>query len=284
MKSLVSIVRRRYTLILSTILGVLVLSFLGTILVSHIVDNRKTILPEVSWRDYFGDLDYMAIDNLLVEQKEIASDFSESRGMIFLTFDDGPSEHTEKLLDILKKHETKATFFVTGRGEDAVIKREYDEGHTVALHTWSHDYSIIYRSVDSFFSDLALVAERVKRITGNDAKIIRFPGGASNLVSTKYDNGIKIMSFLTQEVIKRGYAYFDWNIDSNDAGNIDSADIVYENVTSHLKNGTNIVLQHDTKDFSIDAVERIIEYGKSQGYIFEALTPDSPAIRHRTNN
>ncbi|MBR5370349.1 MAG: DUF5011 domain-containing protein, partial [Bacilli bacterium] len=121
-----------------------------------------------------------------------------SNGIIYLTFDDGPNSGTTNvILDILKEEGVKATFFVTNKGPDELIKREYDEGHTVALHTASHDYAIVYASDESYFNDLNIVSERVKRITGEESKIIRFPGGASNTISRRYSNGI--MSRLTQE-------------------------------------------------------------------------------------
>ena len=206
-------------------------------------------------------------------------------GTIFLTFDDGPWTDTNRLLDILKKYNVKATFFVTGNGDDAVIKREYDEGHTVALHTWSHDYSYVYSSVENYFNDLALIQNRVKNITGYTPTLIRFPGGSSNTVSRRYDGGTHIMSTLVQEVTKRGFTYFDWNISSGDAGSTTIPYEVYLNVINNLKpNGASVVLQHDSKNFSIDAVEAIIQYGLSNGYTFDRLSANSPDAHHPVNN
>ena len=97
-----------------------------------------------------------------------------------LTFDDGPNNtYTPIILDVLKKYDVKATFFVTNSGKDELIKREYDEGHAIGLHTASHSYEKIYVSTTAFFNDLDLVAARVKRITGMDATLTRFPGGSS---------------------------------------------------------------------------------------------------------
>ena len=179
---------------------------------------------------------------------------------VYLTFDDGPSEHTSRLLDILGKYNVKATFFVTGNGSDEMILREYQEGHSIGLHTNTHEYSYIYSSVDNYFDDLNAVRYRVKRITGYESNLIRFPGGSSNTVSMNYDGGIHIMSILTDEVSKRGFYYYDWNVLSGDAGETENTDEVYNNVISTLKEGNSIVLQHDTKGFSVDAVEKIIQY------------------------
>lgn len=206
-------------------------------------------------------------------------------GSIYLTFDDGPnSGTTDVILDILKEEGVKATFFVTNKGPDELIKREYDEGHTVALHTATHDYSIVYASGESYFNDLYSVQDRVKRITGYESKIIRFPGGSSNTVSRRYSNGI--MTYLTQETLNRGFRYYDWNLSSGDAaGGTPTADDIYNNVVNSLrKDRMNMVLMHDIKPYTRDALKRIIEYGKANGYYFEKITMETEMVTQRVNN
>ena len=88
------------------------------------------------------------------------------------------------------------------------------------------------------------------------------------------------MKALAKEVVKRGYYYFDWNVSSGDAGGTTTSDGVYYNVINYLKSGTSVVLQHDVKKYSVDAVEKIIQYGLENGYTFERLEESSPAIRH----
>ena len=119
---------------------------------------------------------------------------------IYLTFDDGPSlDITPKILDLLKKHNIKATFFVINRNSntDYLIKRAYNEGHTIGLHTSSHNYSKIYANETAYFNDLANIENKVIKITGTSSKIIRFPGGSSNTVSRNYNKGI--MTRLTKQ-------------------------------------------------------------------------------------
>lgn len=207
-----------------------------------------------------------------------------SNGVIYLTFDDGPNSGTTNvILDILKEEGVKATFFVTNNGPDELIKREFDEGHTVALHTASHDYSIIYSSEEAYFNDLYSVQNRVKRITGYESKIIRFPGGASNTVSRRYNSGI--MSRLTKEVVNRGFKYYDWNVSSGDAGSTTQASGVYSNVVNSLRHDrVNMVLMHDIKPYTRDAIRDIIRYGKNNGYRFEKITMDTEMITQRVNN
>ena len=207
-----------------------------------------------------------------------------ANGTIYLTFDDGPSVHTARLLDVLKKYNVKATFFVTGSGDDSIILREYQEGHTVALHTFTHDYAYVYQSEENYFEDLTRIQNRVKNITGVAPTLIRFPGGSSNTISSKYDGGQRIMSKLVKSVGDRGFTYFDWNISSGDAGGATTSDAVFNNVINSLRSGAMVVLQHDTKGFSVDAVERIIQYALNRGYTFAPLTASSFAAHHGVNN
>ncbi len=212
------------------------------------------------------------------------SNSGSNKGVIYLTFDDGPNEGTTNvILDILKEENVKATFFVTAKGPDYLIKREYNEGHTVALHTASHDYSYLYKSVNNYYNDLFKVQDRVKKITGQTAKIIRFPGGSSNTISKKYSKGI--MSTLTKDVVNKGYRYYDWNIDSDDAGSTKTSSGVYNNVIKNLrKNRSNMVLMHDIKVHTKDALRNIIRYGKNNGYTFEKITMSTPMVTHGVNN
>ncbi len=211
------------------------------------------------------------------------------KGVIFLTFDDGPSTYTSKILDILKKYNIKATFFVTSNGSDKLIKREYDEGHTVALHTATHSYKKVYASVDDYFKDLDKVKTRVKNITQEDATIIRFPGGSSNTVS-KFNKGI--MTILTNEVLNRGYHYFDWNISVEDAGSCankkstsDKEKCIYNNFVKGLsKNKMNVVLMHDIKSYTANKLEDMIKFAISKNYTFDKITMDTTQIHHKVNN
>lgn len=206
--------------------------------------------------------------------------------VIYLTFDDGPSNVTLQILNVLKEENVKATFFVidNGRDLDYIIKRAYDEGHTIALHTKSHNYSYIYASEENFFNDLVSIQNTVKNITGYDSHIFRFPGGASNMVS-RFNPGI--MSRLSVETVNRGYYYFDWNVDSNDAGGATTSDAIYRNVVNNLSpNRANVVLMHDagTKQATANALKDIIRYGKNNGYNFDKLTESSSPVRHHVNN
>jgi len=202
--------------------------------------------------------------------------------VIYLTFDDGPSQHTPKLLNILKKYQVKATFFVVKNGYASTINRIAKEGHSVGIHTATHNFKKVYASEDAYFADLNTIQSVIKRQTGSETSILRFPGGSSNTVSC-FNPGI--MTTLSQSVKEQGFRYFDWNVDSNDAGGARTATQVYNNVIKGIgKKKISIVLQHDTKGFSVDAVEKIIVWGLKNGYRFLPLDTTSPVCEHPIKN
>ena len=206
---------------------------------------------------------------------------------IYLTFDDGPSYLTESILNILKEGNVPATFFVTSRQIDKysnIIKRMQEENHTVALHTSSHNYSYIYSSDENYFNDLNIIRNEVHNITGVKSRIIRLPGGSSNTVSKKYNQGI--VTRITNRLTDNDFYYFDWNIDSEDASGNLPKEVIYANVTNRIHSGTNIILMHDsaTKKTTVEALKDIIKYAKENGYTFAKITKKTPQIHHHINN
>lgn len=205
---------------------------------------------------------------------------------IYLTFDDGPSNTvTPKILDILKRKQIKATFFVIGTKHDDVLKRIYDEGHAIGLHSMTHRYNEIYVSNEAFYNDLNAISDKVYNVLGIRSRLFRFAGGGSNTVSRKYNRGI--MSFLTKDVQEKGYHYFDWNVSSGDAGEAKNKNDVYRNVTNNLrKDRANIVLMHDSRNNykTLDALEGIIDYGLKNGYQFLPMDMTTKPYHHKVNN
>ena len=204
--------------------------------------------------------------------------------VIYLTFDDGPGPYTDRLLDTLAKYNVKATFFVvdTGAKYYNVLKRIVKEGHSIAVHCTNHVYADIYASEDAYFADLENMKNIIYEQTGVSTQLIRFPGGSSNTAS-KFNPGI--MTRLTKAVRARGYQYFDWNVDSNDAGGAkDSATVANNVITGCSNRRVSVVLQHDIKSYSVDAVEEIIVWGLANGYTFMALDVTSPHAHHGIKN
>lgn len=210
--------------------------------------------------------------------------------VIYLTFDDGPGSHTQRLLNLLEQYNAKATFFVvnTGYKMKTLLNAIVDGGHGIAIHSKTHKYEEIYASEEAFFNDLRQMQQIIKDATGVTTTMIRFPGGSSNTVSRKYCEGI--MTRLTQAVTDQGFQYFDWNVSSGDAGGVKGTDAektaqVVTNVIKGIEGKQYaVVLQHDIHDFSVDAVEQILIWGIQNGYTFQALTPNSPTCHHPVNN
>ncbi|MBQ4284805.1 MAG: polysaccharide deacetylase [Lachnospira sp.] len=203
---------------------------------------------------------------------------------IYLTFDDGPSIHTPKLLEILDRYNVKATFFVVGNnGSYSIIKDAYSRGHSIGLHTYSHKYKQIYASKEAYLADLEAIQDVVFKATGHKSYIIRFPGGSSNSISTPIKKGI--MTELANMVTAKGYQYFDWNVDSNDGlGKLTRKEIANNVIAGIKKHNSSIVLQHDIWLESVYAVEDIIKWGLANGYSFAPLTMNSFAAHHTISN
>ena len=227
--------------------------------------------------------------NKVSENKTAESKTTTSNGksIAYLTFDDGPSSITNSVLDILKKYNVKATFFVINSGSynKTTLQREVNEGHTIGLHAYDHNYAIAYKDDNSYLDGIDKLRAKVKADTGFDSHYIRFPGGSSNTISKRYSKGI--MSRITKTAKQRGYKYYDWNVDDDDAGRARTADDCYNNVVRELiPNRSNIVLMHDfgTNKKILDALPRIIEYCQKNGYTMLPIDDNTPEIHHGISN
>ncbi len=206
------------------------------------------------------------------KQTEWNTSHNNGTNTVYLTFDDGPSENTAKVLDILDAFGAKATFFVTGNDADyrSSIKDAYDRGNAIGMHTMTHDYSI-YASEETYFNDLHQVEEVIKEQIGYVPYLVRFPGGSSNTVSRNYCSGI--MSTLAQDLVAQGYQYYDWNVSSSDASaaTVDTETIVSSSCVEGYPNV--MLLFHDSasKTTTVEALPRIIEFYRDRGYEFKAI-------------
>ncbi|MGM9942195.1 MAG: immunoglobulin-like domain-containing protein [Bulleidia sp.] len=207
---------------------------------------------------------------------------------IYLTFDDGPGASTGRLLDILDQYNVKATFFTTSMyGYTDYIGEEARRGHTVAVHTLSHNYANVYSTTDAYWADFDAQNEVIRQQTGNTSSLFRFPGGSSNTVSANYCAGI--MGRLVDQSYEKNLVYFDWNVSSGDAGSITDTNVIIQNIKNGITACTNagvpsIVLQHDYKSFTVDAVEPVIVWALENGYEFAPLSAESYIVHHGLNN
>lgn len=254
-------------------------------------DITKNVIVQNDIKEEIGDykITYIVEDSsgnkTMVTRNVKILDKKKNIGTIYLTFDDGPSNNTSKILDILKQEDIKATFFLVNFNSsyNPVVKRIYDEGHSIGIHSYTHNYKLIYSSVSAYFDDLNKMNDKIKTITGSDTKLLRFPGGSSNTISS-FNKGI--MTTLVKEVTNAGYHYFDWNVDSSDAWSARNSNDVYNNVINNLKKGINIVLMHDlsSNEKTVNVLEKIIKDAKEKGYIFANITMNTKEIHHGINN
>lgn len=200
---------------------------------------------------------------------------------VYLTFDDGPSKNTDRILDILDDYNVKATFFVCGKtDEDSLnaMKRIVADGHTIGMHSYSHNYSQIYSSLDAFKDDFSKIENLIYDTTGVEAEFYRFPGGSSNKVSnTDMSQYIK---YLNDSNIK----YFDWNVASGDAtSKAYTSDELVENVMRDVvKYKTSVVLLHDAnnRNETVEALPTIIEDLQAKGALILPITDETTLIQH----
>ena len=203
------------------------------------------------------------------------------RKVAYLTFDDGPSSNTERILQILNEQDVKATFFVTGRAAEhylPMLKQAVQRGHVLGNHTFTHNYQRIYTSVEAFKADVDRLNRFLKEKVGVETDLIRYPGGSNNRLSRKF-GGRSVMNAITREMSKLGYQYFDWNVSSTDAAAVVQPKEEIINAVKGNSAGKNeiIVLMHDmdVKTTTVQALPEIITYLKQQGYQFDILRRDS---------
>lgn len=256
------------------------------VVVSGKVDTKKEGDYVITYRvkDSSGNTSVVRRTVYVYRKQLTANSKNPGKKVVYLTFDDGPGPYTKRLLDILDKYGVKATFFVTNQNSkyQDMIGEADRRGHTIALHTYSHNWDI-YKSEEAYYKDLEKIQAICVKQTGKRSTIVRFPGGTSNTVSRKKCKGI--MTKLTESLSYHGYLYCDWNVSSGDAGGTTSRDKVVKNVISGIKkHNVSIVLQHDIKKYSVEAVEEILAWGLANGYTFLPMTESTPMVHQRPNN
>ncbi len=199
---------------------------------------------------------------------------------VYLTFDDGPSANTDRILDILNQYGVKATFFVVAKdGYTDQYRRIVEDGHTLAMHSYSHKYSEIYASLDAYKEDLTKLHDFLYELTGEDCNIVRFPGGSSNTIS--HVDMWELIEYLN----KTDMVYYDWNVSSGDAsGGRKSIDQIKKNVLDNIDQFSNaVVLFHDAsgKDSTVDALPAIIEeILESDNTVLLPISDDTVRVQH----
>ena len=245
------------------------------------LDNKK-----IGWgikrNDNHNQPDLGSVNKQIIDEENGIAMGNKDSKKVYLTFDEGyEAGYTEKILEVLKQNNVKATFFVVGKEDEEsqeMYKRIVNEGHTLGMHSYSHKYSVIYDSLENFEDDLTKIQNYLYDITGEDCHYYRFPGGSSNQVSnTDMKEFIKYLN--DQDV-----TYFDWNVTSGDAtSQAYTADELVDNVLEDVvKYKTSVVLLHDanTKETTVEALGPMIEALQAQGVELLPITEDTTVIQH----
>lgn len=279
-------IRRAKTMILFITVAIIVVITSG-ILAEKIFIQNNAIASEAEESENESDksgnnvADDVAFVEKYLNQQEHGQmpDGADGKKVVYLTFDDGPSETvTPQILDILKEEDVKATFFIVGHALEKsdvakeILKRESEEGHSIGNHTYSHNYKYLYPNktvnVDNFMSDIEKTNSAIREVLGEDFSVraIRFPGGHMTWKGTKA---------LDEVLWAKDYHYVDWNSLSKDSeGKSKNADQLFEQVIETAKGREKaVVLMHDNygKEETAKALPKIIEYFKEQGYEFRTM-------------
>lgn len=258
---------------------------LETRLLVEAYDSKESIGAVASQQDEMEQNEVEDYTNSLSGNSASGNTVSENKIHVYLTFDDGPSDNTDQILDILKEYNVKATFFVVGKSEKytPLYRRIVEEGHSIGMHSYSHRYSEIYQDVESFGQDMKRLQQLIYDKTGVISNIYRFPGGSSNTVS-KVDMG-ELIAYLGGQ----GITYYDWNVSSHDADNNNgelTVDDIVESVTGNIQTRDNsIVLMHDANDkrLTVEALPIIIEKLQAMDHVeILPISEDTVKIQHTT--
>jgi peptidoglycan/xylan/chitin deacetylase (PgdA/CDA1 family) len=194
------------------------------------------------------------------------------RKIAYMSFDDGPSNVTPKILDTLKEYDVKATFFIIAgnikEDEIDILKRIIEEEHSIGIHTYSHKYNDIYSSVEAYLEDFYKVYQLIYEATGVKTNIFRFPWGSSNTYNKK------IKKELITEMERRGFSYFDWNVSAEDSIGNPSQAVIKKNILKDLDRfNAPIVLMHDSaiNNNTAKILPEILTIMKDKGYVFDLL-------------
>lgn len=206
----------------------------------------------------------------------VPADYVREQGTVYLTFDDGPSQNTQSILYILRKYNIKATFFVVPTRTEACyaeLRAIAAEGHAIGVHSASHEYEKIYSSVEAFLEDFYEAWDIIRDATGISTQIFRFPGGSKN------DFDEKTRDAIIEEMTRRGFRYYDWNVESGDVGGATWTQM-YNSIPSDIKTKyRSVVLMHDTSYNAVLVLEDVIKVLVNEGYKFDRINDDTMPVQ-----
>ncbi|MDR9748709.1 polysaccharide deacetylase [Paenibacillus taichungensis] len=201
--------------------------------------------------------------------------------VVYLSFDDGPGNHTREVLDILRKEQVLATFFVLGEQAERypeMIRAVVEDGHALGNHTFNHNYEQLYSDFKVFWKQIKQTESVVERITGFRPNLVRAPGGTYGHFDKSYFNLLKL----------GGYTVMDWNVDSGDSKRkgVPAKEILRNATKVPAGARSVIVLMHDggAHAETVKALPGIIKYYSDQGFRFETMKASDEPVQFRTDS
>lgn len=205
----------------------------------------------------------------IISQNGIKGQLNQEEKVVFLTFDDGPSELTPQFLEVLNSYGVHATFFVTYQPQfEATYKNIIENGNAIQIHTATHDYNSIYKSVDAYVADFNQAYDYVCSIIDKKPVCYRFPGGSTN------SYGKSIVRDIARTMDGKGFQFVDWNVSVGDGSAKATKESMVQKIMAESEGKNHIVmLAHDsgTKTETLAALPQIIEYYKNNGYTFKVI-------------
>lgn len=215
------------------------------------------------------------------EEQPLEAEQPDTGRYVYLTFDDGPSTQTKRIIEILDEYNVTATFFVVGAEDEKSIelyKSIVESGNSIGLHSYTHDYEKVYANVESFADDVQRISDLVYNATGVRSKLYRFPGGSSNAIADDINVFINYLN-------ENGYTYYDWNSSSRDAASaMPAKEDIINTVMAETEGKDNVVvLMHDSirKESTVEALPELIEKLKAKGFTIRGIDENSVPVQHR---
>lgn len=217
-----------------------------------------------------------------VLSEKVVQENEEKKKTAYLTFDDGPSDVTQTILDILKEKKIKATFFLIGneitKERESLIQRMAEEGHTIGIHTYSHKKNEIYKCSESYIEDVQKTSDRIYEVTGVRPNVYRFPWGSANC----YIDGI--CGDITKSLSKKGLTYYDWNVSAEDSVGTPTKKSILSNIEKDLKKYKEpVILMHDSSinKLTAETLPDIIQLLQKEGYDFDTVEKRSSPLQYK---
>lgn len=231
-----------------------------------------------------GEARFVYVEQVTQNNIDTTTESETESNIVYLTFDDGPSKYTDDILNILNNYGVKATFFVVGKEDPVSIELYQDiveQGNTLGIHTFSHEYKSAYSSQESFASEVSELRDFLYEVTGEDVMLFRFPGGSSSPKLGNYGSNVGVfIDYLNSN----GYTYFDWNVSSGDGASIiRTKEQIAENVLNGIEGKKcSVVLMHDdsNKGTSVEALPIIIESLLEKGYEIRSIDDTVAPVQH----